>query len=83
VCLPDINQRPTERTKHMARKPNYNFEKRRKELARKEKQEQKRSRKERDTSDADTDSPSLNSPIAPNPPSEPATDDRKGPAVGL
>ena len=38
----------------MARKPNYNFEKRRKEQARKQKQEEKRARKQEDEKLSDT-----------------------------
>ena len=37
----------------MARKPNYNFEKRQKELARKAKKEEKRKRKLEETQDSD------------------------------
>jgi hypothetical protein len=37
----------------MARKPNYNFEKRRKEQARKERQEEKRTRKREGTAQPD------------------------------
>lgn len=37
----------------MARKPNYNFEKRRKEQARKEKQEEKRNRKRESNAQSD------------------------------
>ena len=39
----------------MARKPNYNFEKRRKEQARKEKQEEKRNRKRESNAQSDQD----------------------------
>lgn len=43
-------------------KPNYNFEKRQKDLARKKKQEEKRQRKaERKNSETDTPEPSVDS----------------------
>lgn len=49
----------------MARKPNYDFQKRQKELARKEKQEAKRQRRREQQSDADQDAESPASPAVP------------------
>jgi len=53
----------------MPKKPNYNFEKRRKEMARKEKQEEKRARK-REAEEAAKPEPTVPTDEASNPPKE-------------
>jgi hypothetical protein len=53
----------------MPKKPNYNFEKRRKEMARKEKQEEKRARK-REAEELEKSTPSAVPDEASNPPKE-------------
>jgi hypothetical protein len=53
----------------MPKKPNYNFEKRRKEMARKEKQEEKRARK-REAEELEKPAPSAVPDEASNPPKE-------------
>jgi hypothetical protein len=53
----------------MPKKPNYNFEKRRKEMARKEKQEEKRARK-REAEELEKPAPSTVPDEASSPPKE-------------
>jgi hypothetical protein len=53
----------------MPKKPNYNFEKRRKEMARKEKQEEKRARK-REAEELEKPAPSAVPDEVANPPKE-------------
>jgi hypothetical protein len=55
--------------REMPKKPNYNFEKRRKEMARKEKQEEKRARK-REAEEHPEPNPSSEPDAVPKPPPE-------------